>query len=237
MDGDGGVTLEEHLEQRRNARAPLRSEAETLAFIRPVLEELAFAHEQGVVHRDIKPANIFVASGPDGVVLKVLDFGIAKLLEGDETTSGNTMTTSALQMFSPHYGAPEQFAGKKTGKYTDVFALGLLLTKPPPLGPGERVENMQASLDKRERPTPKLRGRARRSRRPSCAASRWWPPIARRTRVRCCVRSTRRSRSAPSSRRRSCRPRSWRSPRGALREHRTLRFAAPRPTRGNKEAT
>lgn len=77
-----GVTLEEHLEQRRNARAPLRSEAETLAFIRPVLEELAFAHEQGVVHRDIKPANIFVARGPGGgVVLKVLDFGIAKLLE------------------------------------------------------------------------------------------------------------------------------------------------------------
>lgn len=95
------------------------------------------------MHRDIKPANIFVARGPGGgVVLKVLDFGIAKLL----------MTTSALQMFLPHYGAPEPFAGKKTGKYTDVFALGLLLTEllteQPPLGPGERVENMQASLDK-----------------------------------------------------------------------------------------
>lgn len=161
-----GESLEEFLEGRRRLGAPPQAEAAVLSFLRPVLEELAFAHEQGVVHRDIKPANIFLARvvGQSRPVLKVLDFGIAKVLESaDETTTGNTMTTSAIQMFSPHYGTPEQFAGKKTGKYTDVFALGLLLTElltdREPLGAGERVENMQASLDKHDRPTPKLHGR------------------------------------------------------------------------------
>jgi len=158
-----GETLEDQLAQRRASHAAPRSETEILTLVRPVLVELAFAHENGVAHRDIKPANIFVARTPSGPVLKVLDFGIAKVLEADETTTGNTMTSSALQMFSPHYGSPEQFAGKKTGKYTDVFALGLLLTElltdQPPLGAGERVEHLQASLDKRERPTPKAKGR------------------------------------------------------------------------------
>ena len=62
-------------------------------------------------------------------------------------------------MSSPQYAAPEQFAGKKTGKYTDVFALGLILTEAltdqaPLSQTGDPTECMSAALDRRERPTP-----------------------------------------------------------------------------------
>ncbi|HRH00793.1 MAG TPA: serine/threonine-protein kinase, partial [Polyangiaceae bacterium] len=156
-----GETLHEWLRRRRGSptRLPPR---EALALLRPVLEATAFAHERGVAHRDLKPANIFLSRGPSGggPIVKVLDFGIAKVLQGDEEASGNTMTSSTMQMFSPQYGAPEQFAAKKTGKYTDVFALGLIMTelctdRAPLSEDGDRTECMMASLDKRERPSPR----------------------------------------------------------------------------------
>jgi serine/threonine protein kinase len=158
-----GETLAEALRaRRRDGRR--RSEAEVFSFFLPVLEVIAFAHSKGIAHRDLKPANIFV-SKEDGGTLKVLDFGIAKVLQGDEVATGDTMTSSTMQMFSPQYGAPEQFAAKKTGKYTDVFSLGLILTelltdKAPLSENGDRTECMMAAFDKRERPTPRRHGAA-----------------------------------------------------------------------------
>lgn len=156
-----GETLHEWLRRRRGSPARL-SPREAMALLRPVLEATAFAHERGVAHRDLKPANIFLTRDPNGgsPIVKVLDFGIAKVLQGDEEASGNTMTSSTMQMFSPQYGAPEQFAAKKTGKYTDVFALGLIMTelctdRAPLSEDGDRTECMMASLDKRERPSPR----------------------------------------------------------------------------------
>ena len=96
------------------------------------------AHRSLVVHRDIKPSNIFVSSTGE---VKLLDFGIAKLL--DETDSG---TTSTAAVFTPDYAAPEQVHGGAITTATDVYALGVLLhellvgtrPEPSPSGLGAR---------------------------------------------------------------------------------------------------
>ncbi len=84
-----------------------------------VCEAVAHAHRRLVVHRDLKPSNILVDR--DGQV-KLLDFGIAKLLEGD-----GGREVSAIRMFTPDYAAPEQVRGDVATTGVDVYALGLLL--------------------------------------------------------------------------------------------------------------
>jgi eukaryotic-like serine/threonine-protein kinase len=85
-----------------------------------VLAAVAHAHSHLIVHRDIKPGNIFVTR--DGVV-KLLDFGIAKLLD-DDSGSGTRSGAAAL---TPLYAAPEQLLGQPVSTATDVYALGLVL--------------------------------------------------------------------------------------------------------------
>src|ERR1041384_8143711 len=87
-----------------------------------VLEAVAHAHANLVVHRDLKPGNVLVSV--DGHV-KLLDFGIAKLLEGDEGVAA-PLTRDAW-MATPQYAAPEQVAGGVVTTATDVYALGVLL--------------------------------------------------------------------------------------------------------------
>lgn len=82
---------------------------------------LDHAHERGVLHRDIKPENLLFAE--DGALLKVADFGIAKVLTG-----GRTMATVAGQVLgTPSYMAPEQARGEDATPATDVYALGSTL--------------------------------------------------------------------------------------------------------------
>jgi len=85
-----------------------------------VCRAVAAAHRNLIVHRDIKPSNILVSG--DGVV-KLLDFGIAKLLEED----GVTQATGTVGVFTPDYAAPEQIAGEAITTATDVYSLGVLL--------------------------------------------------------------------------------------------------------------
>jgi len=85
-----------------------------------VCRAVAAAHRNLIVHRDIKPSNILVSS--DGVV-KLLDFGIAKLLEED----GDSTATGTVGVFTPDYAAPEQIAGEAITTATDVYGLGVLL--------------------------------------------------------------------------------------------------------------
>jgi serine/threonine-protein kinase len=93
-----------------------------LTLFRSVCEAVQHAHRHLVVHRDLKPSNILVTA--DGGV-KLLDFGIAKQLEGAGRPADQTRT--ALRLLTPAYAAPEQLTGGQIGIHTDVYALGVIL--------------------------------------------------------------------------------------------------------------
>lgn len=106
-----------------------------------VSSAVAHAHSNLIVHRDIKPSNVLVRK--DGQV-KLLDFGIAKLIEADDASSGATqLTLESGAALTPRFAAPEQVAGGAVSTATDVYSLGVLLyvllTGRHPSGPGPRT--------------------------------------------------------------------------------------------------
>jgi serine/threonine-protein kinase len=96
--------------------------ADRLRLFRDVCAAVQEAHQHAIVHRDLKPENILVTS--DGVV-KVLDFGIAKLLE-EPYDSPHTMT-GVVQPLTPNYASPEQLRGLRVTVASDIYALGVML--------------------------------------------------------------------------------------------------------------
>ena len=92
--------------------------------MRQLLSGLAHAHEQGIVHRDIKPANIMVTpKAPLGLHVRILDFGLARMLEASTTTS----TSNGVTVGTPSYMAPEQCRGEKLDGRVDIYACGVVL--------------------------------------------------------------------------------------------------------------
>jgi serine/threonine protein kinase/DNA-binding NarL/FixJ family response regulator len=116
---EGHSVLEELL--RRRTLAPARA----AALLIPVCEVLAMAHKAGIIHRDIKPSNVFLQRTPVGEVVKVLDFGIAKI--AGEQALAQHLTVEGAILGTPAYMAPERFSNKPFDGKSDVYSLGVTL--------------------------------------------------------------------------------------------------------------
>ncbi len=114
MEYIDGETLAEAI--RRNAPLSL---GRKLQLMMDLCAGLGHAHRNDIVHRDVKPANLMVTA--DGV-LKILDFGIARITTGGETG----LTRTGMMMGTPHYMSPEQVEGTTVDRRSDIFAVGLV---------------------------------------------------------------------------------------------------------------
>jgi serine/threonine protein kinase len=93
----------------------------------PVCAALAEAHAEGLVHRDIKPDNIFLSRTKRGEVVKVLDFGIAKLIDRAATNGRDGLTASGGLIGTPAYMSPERLKNEPYDGRADVYSLGVML--------------------------------------------------------------------------------------------------------------
>lgn len=163
-----GRTLSDELRVRRARGKGSMTLAEAAALLRPAAQALAVAHAEKIAHRDIKPENLFLVDqgderGGPSQTLKVLDFGIAKIL-GDAPSPAEVSTSANPATFTPAYGAPEQFDKKRgaSGPWTDVFALALvfveLVTGARALQGDELLDLYRAVTDPAVRPTIRARG-------------------------------------------------------------------------------
>jgi serine/threonine protein kinase len=118
MEYLAGESLSDRLE--REGQLAL---SEAAALLLPVVSAVGAAHALGIVHRDLKPENIFIEASCG--IVKVLDFGIAKLTAADAVVA---LTPSGALLGTPYYMSPEQaFGAKHVDHRTDVWALGLIL--------------------------------------------------------------------------------------------------------------
>src|SRR6478609_3935541 len=167
-----GMTLEALIAERRRANLPPVSLRKLVRLLTPVARALERAHNftgpEGrisIVHRDLKPENLFVAQVAGEEVLKILDFGIAKVKSVASQVAGRvSQDGSSALAFTPAYGAPEQWAPRhygQTGPWTDVWGLSLCLVEVM-LGrtviEGEPATMMGIALDPKRRPTPRSEG-------------------------------------------------------------------------------
>src|SRR6185503_8002051 len=117
----------ELLEGRDLTRAMKHGElnrAELIHVFIQISEALAGAHEHGVVHRDLKPDNVFLVNeAGDPLFVKLLDFGIAKLL--DNNNAG--LTETGVILGTPYYMSPEQARAEQVDHRTDIYALGVMM--------------------------------------------------------------------------------------------------------------
>ena len=154
-----GHTLAEEI-QLRGGALPV---PEAIGVVRQVLAGLAAAHKIGIIHRDVKPANVFVCEATEGGSrpVKVLDFGIAKVLHRDDSPVPVPVPQYATEegavVGSPRTLSPEQARCQKVDARSDVYAAGLMLyTLIVGAGPFAHAKDMLALLNAhvREPPTP-----------------------------------------------------------------------------------
>jgi serine/threonine protein kinase len=98
--------------------------AELKQFVVPICQALGAAHSAGVVHRDLKPDNIYIVEQPDQPpFVKLLDFGVAKLLTAEE----NQRTRTGVPIGTPDYMSPEQCRGRGVDHRSDIYSLGIVM--------------------------------------------------------------------------------------------------------------
>jgi serine/threonine protein kinase len=127
-----GKSMSAELKERRQKKLPPPPLARVIAEFEPAAMALAYAHTQGVVHRDIKPGNLFLQTTRDGGRMKVLDFGMAKVLS-PEAMGGleSAETIGGLMVMSPQYVTPEQLekVHGPIGTWTDVYSFALIIVE------------------------------------------------------------------------------------------------------------
>ncbi len=116
MEYVDGITLQAYLEDRKRLDiedfAPIASQ---------ILKAIGYAHSQGMIHRDLKPSNIMLCTRNGRAnVVKILDFGLARLIEGDQQITTDQVVGTA------GFLAPEQYDGRTIDQRVDVYALGIL---------------------------------------------------------------------------------------------------------------
>jgi len=116
------------LAETLRVQGPLPVE-QAVDYVLQACEAVAEAHALDIVHRDLKPGNLFLTHRPDGSpCIKVLDFGIAKILAVDRAAEESTLTKTTTVMGSPFYMSPEQvISPRSVGRPTDVWSLGVIL--------------------------------------------------------------------------------------------------------------
>lgn len=128
---------------------------ETNNIIQQICAAVSAAHKRQIIHRDLKPDNIFLQSEGGEEIVKVLDFGIAKLKKHDYTAD-KTLTRQGVVMGTPHYMSPEQCYGKEVDVRSDVYSIGIiayeLLTGFPPFDSDNALELAVKQATEKPRP-------------------------------------------------------------------------------------
>ncbi|HXK19815.1 MAG TPA: serine/threonine-protein kinase [Polyangiaceae bacterium] len=128
-----GKDFEDYLHEAEQVGGRIKA-ARLLEILRPVASTLEQAHAQGIIHRDLKPSNVFIVDPAKGGGVRLLDFGLAKLLDA------TTLTTDGMIAGTPSYIAPEAWRGtsKNLDHRIDIYSLGVMVFRalsgklPPP---------------------------------------------------------------------------------------------------------
>lgn len=127
-----GITMEDYL--KKNGYI---AQNQIISLFQQVLDAFEYAHGQGIIHRDIKPANIMLQDSSEGLKVKILDFGIAKIKDN------LTKTQTGTQMGTILYMSPEQVKGQKVDVRSDIYSLGVTLFE---LATGKMPFNPNSSI-------------------------------------------------------------------------------------------
>jgi serine/threonine-protein kinase len=130
---------------------------DTKLITKQLCDGLAHAHSKGILHRDLKPSNIMmvpVENGPD--IAKILDFGLAKVIYGEEDDEREHLTKTGETVGTPAFMSPEQVMGKQLDVTSDLYSLGCVmyhcLTGEPPFVGETKMETMLMHLNAQPEP-------------------------------------------------------------------------------------